>query len=547
MMPTSWKGTMKERTMRNKRDPKKRSVPLAKTKGPTFHIIHLPEPRLEFAYGQELEYPRDGLFLFGPTDAKNTFAQTRYGVIGTPEGIDRFRRWAKTIASYIPIPAPGPRSRANEPQHVPFPGFKEAFHSDWPTEPVAVISDISFSDICKQLYIENRHEAIKGCVDLYVSRLTKQENRSEAPPAFWFVVIPEVVYELGRPQSKVPREDRIKGDIVISQRRAQELKIQPTLFGIEDEDIGVYEYATHFRRQLKARLLKDKIVTQIVRETTLTPHDFTKTNGMPLRRTEDPATIAWKLGTGAYYKGGGKPWQLANVRPGVCYVGLVYKRSDLTSDERHACCAAQMFLTDGEGVVFRGALGPWFHTDTKQFHLDATAAENLTKMVVQEYRDQHNDTPPAELFIHATSSFTEEEWSGFTAGVDANTRIVGVQISDAYDDLKLFRTGNYPVIRGTALILGSNAAYLWTSGYIPRLDTYMGPETPNPLFVKVQRGECPLETVLADILGLTKINFNSCLFNDHFPVTIKFANDVGDVLIAAPIDSDRRLPFKFYI
>lgn len=62
---------------------------------------------------------------------------------------------------------------------------------------------------------------------------------------------------------------------------------------------------------------------------------------MPLRRLEDPATVAWKLGTGAYYKGGGRPWQLAHVRPGVCYVGLVYKRSDLSADLRHACCAAQ--------------------------------------------------------------------------------------------------------------------------------------------------------------------------------------------------------------
>ena len=103
------------------------------------------------------------------------------------------------------------------------------------------------------------------------------------------------------------------------------------------------------------RLLKEKIVTQIVRETTLTPDEFRRENGMPIRRVEDPATIAWKLGTGAYYKAGGKPWQLADVRPGVCYVGLVYKRSELTSDKRHACCAAQMFLSDGEGVVFRGA------------------------------------------------------------------------------------------------------------------------------------------------------------------------------------------------
>jgi len=124
---------------------------------------------------------------------------------------------------------------------------------------------------------------------------------------------------------------------------------------------------------------------------------------------------------------------------------------------------------------------------------------------------------------------------------------VGVQISDAFDDLKLYRTGKYPTIRGTALVLSQSAAFLWTSGFVPRLDTYMGPETPNPLMIRIQKGECDLDTVLSDILGLTKINFNSCLFNDRLPVTIKFANDVGDVLIAAPMDSEPRLPFKFYI
>jgi hypothetical protein len=79
-------------------------------------------------------------------------------------------------------------------------------------------------------------------------------------------------------------------------------------------------------------------------------------------------------------------------------------------------------------------------------------------------------------------------------------------------------------------------------GYIP-----MGPETPNPILVRVQRGACDLRVVLSDVLGLTKINFNSCLFNDRLPVTIKFANEVGDVLISAPMDGEPRLPFKFYI
>ncbi len=501
---------------------------------------------LEFGYGQKMVYPRDGLFLFGPVDNSAKLSATRFGAIGTPEGLRRFRKWSQQMAGYIEIPKPGPRSRAVEPQHIPFPGFAEAFKSEWPVEPVASIEDLDPEEIHRLLHIENRHEAIHSVVDQFVSRLIRENNRLENPPSFWFVVVPEIVYELGRPQSVVPKEDRTAGEVVISQRRAKGLKVQPTLFGADERDAQVYEYAVNFRRQLKARLLKDRIVTQVVRETTLTPDEFRRDNGMPMRRLEDGATVAWKLGTGAYYKGGGKPWQLANVRSGVCYVGLVYKRSELSSDLKHACCAAQMFLTDGEGVVFRGALGPWFHTDTKQFHLDNAAARNLINMVVEEYRHQHPG-PPAELFIHASSAFTDEEWGGFTEGCGKETNLVGVQITDAFDDLKLFRPGAYPVIRGTALVIDERTAYLWTSGYVARLDTYMGPETPNPIQIRVQRGFCDLKTVLNDILGLTKINFNSCLHNDRLPVTIRFANAVGDVLMSAPMDCEPRLPFKFYI
>jgi hypothetical protein len=44
-------------------------------------------------------------------------------------------------------------------------------------------------------------------------------------------------------------------------------------------------------------------------------------------------------------------------------------------------------------------------------------------------------------------------------------------------------------------------------------------ETPNPIHIEMSRGEMDLETVFADITGLTKMNFNSCHFNDQLPVT----------------------------
>jgi hypothetical protein len=501
---------------------------------------------LEFRHGQQLAYPRDGLFLFGPVGDTTQLRSIRYGVIGTPDGVRRFRTWSSTVQNLIDVPEPGPRSKGVEPQHVPYPGFEAAFHAEWPTHPRSVIDNIDAGELAHVLRIENRHEAVRSAVDLFVKRLIKEVDRIENPPALWFVVIPEEVYRLGRPQSTVPKSERVQGSVSVSPRQARRLAVQPTLFGDDESEAEVYKYATHFRRQLKARLLKDRIVTQVVRETTLTPGEFRRENGMLVRRVEDPATVAWKLSTGAYYKAGGRPWQLAGVRPGVCYVGLVYKRTELTSDQRQACCAAQMFLSTGEGVVFRGALGPWFQTDTKQYHLDRTAARSLVSTVVTEY-ERSFGAPPQELFIHAKSAFSDDEWLGFREACAPETNVVGVQIVDVRDDIKLFRPGNYPVIRGTVLYTSDRSAYLWTSGYVPRLDTYMGPETPNPVLVRILNGDCDLSTVLQDILGLTKINFNSCLHNDRLPVTIRFADAVGDVLISAPMDSEPKLPFKFYI
>lgn len=510
-------------------------------------LMHIEEPELEFRFGQRMTYPRDGLYLFGPVDAGAIPRSIRYGFIGTPQSFEYFQEWASQISSYIPIPSRGRTSKENTPQHVPFPGFAEAFFSHWSATPVCVISNLSEDDLRHKACIGNRYEAIKELVDTYVDRLTAEAKRLEDPPQFWYVVIPEFVYELGRPQSTVSKADRVQGKILISEQQASKMAYQTPLFAEDEKDAEVYQYERNFRRQLKARLLDHKIVTQIVRETTLTPGRFLKAGtDQPKRRVEDPATIAWKLSTGSYYKSGGRPWQLAGVRPGVCYVGLVYKQQPQGEDHRYACCAAQMFLADGEGVVFRGALGPWYNPETKQYHLDAEAAHRLASTVIAEYKNKHG-REPLELFIHAQSRFDDGEWEGFCSACSSATNPVGVQIADAWDDLKLFRPGDYPVIRGTALVVSDYAGYLWTSGYVPRLDTYMGPDTPNPLHIAIRRGSAPILTVMADVLALSKINFNSCLFNDRFPVTLRFANAIGEILVAAPLHSEPVLPFKHYI
>jgi hypothetical protein len=85
--------------------------------------------------------------------------------------------------------------------------------------------------------------------------------------------------------------------------------------------------------------------------------------------------------------------------------------------------------------------------------------------------------------------------------------------------VKLFRYGKNAVLRGTAIITGERSAYLWTVGFVPRLNTYPGREVPNPVTVEIVRGTGDIETVLRDLMSLTKLNFNSAGFADGLPVT----------------------------
>jgi hypothetical protein len=75
----------------------------------------------------------------------------------------------------------------------------------------------------------------------------------------------------------------------------------------------------------------------------------------------------------------------------------------------------------------------------------------------------------------------------------------------------------------------------------------MGLETPNPLSIEITRGKANIETVCRDILALTKLNYNACIYGDGLPVTLRFADSIGEVLTAGPEPETEVLPFKHYV
>lgn len=498
-------------------------------------LIKLPEPTLLFGHGQAMEDPRDGLTLFGPLDEGNPYG-IRIGVVGTRAGIERYKRWVKSIQ--LPI-ASDPEDQARP----PFPGFQAAFRIPWNPRPTLEL-EVPDHEL-GSIYLDDKHQRVYRTVEVYASRIIRAVTEEEANVDVWFVVVSDELHKYCRPQSSVEATVRIKADSRMPVRDAQRLQTQPSLFAEINEAAIPYHYEVHFHNQLKARLLPYNAPTQVVRESTIAPYDFVDRYGRPKRDLDTPSAIAWNLSTAVFYKAGGRPWKLGSIRDGVCYIGVVFKRDDKHPDPKMACCAAQMFLDSGDGVVFKGAVGPWYNPESKECHLTRTDAKDLVKLAVESY-EQRRGEPPKELFLHGKARFNEEEWAGFREAVSSTTNLVGIRIRHE-EDLRLYGKGTHPVLRGLAYVRDERTAYLWTKGYIPRLQTYPGMEVPKPLLVDINKGEADIETVLSDILALTKLNYNSAIFADGEPVTLVFADAVGEILTAGPSEGVPRLPFKFYI
>lgn len=72
-----------------------------------------------------------------------------------------------------------------------------------------------------------------------------------------------------------------------------------------------------FRRALKARLMKYKKPTQMIRESTVSRE-------RDEREMQDLATRAWNMFTAMYYKVGGLPWGLTDIEPATCFIGISF-------------------------------------------------------------------------------------------------------------------------------------------------------------------------------------------------------------------------------
>ncbi len=302
----------------------------------------LVEPGLSFRYGQILTDPHDGLSLFGPydTDMPSHPQNLTYGVIGTEDGVSAFARFSEALGKAQFLRSERAQTRRLWPV---YPGFEAIFHCAWPSAPAAVAA-INEAQLLEHGRHRDPSKRAYGVVNDYLDKigiLSKHDERFDV----FICVVPEEIWQNCRPLSHP--SDTLGTNISTKERHQRSLG--QTSF-LDHDNPDQYRMSPDFRRQIKARSMEYRVPIQIVRESTL----LVEENGDKRRGLTCLSDRAWNLSTTLYYKAGGKPWRMATAREGVSYVGLAFRRTDMSARGTTAVCAAQMFIDSGDGIVFLG-------------------------------------------------------------------------------------------------------------------------------------------------------------------------------------------------
>ena len=505
------------------------------------NLSYINEPKLIFGYDQKIEDPRDGILLFGPNETFEKHS-IEAGVIGTPTGISLYNEFVRKINKPL---------YSTEVKRPSFPGFEAVFNVKWNIEP-AVKREIDNDIIYNELRSSPSKRVITvKAVNLYLNAIKDIIQNEESRPNIFFIIVPMIIYYKCRPGTKPDKYDSSIRNYVQSKNNNQ-----LSLGYEEDEEYHrvmeeLIDATSDFHHLLKAKLIHERIETpiQIVLEATLSFRDKRR---IPYSANMQ-AFLAWSLATTTYYKLGKVPWKLGDIRPKVCYLGLVFKQLRTYSNTNQICSAAQMFLDSGDGSIFKGTVDN-FKTEYGEYHLTKQAAKKLLLLALEYYEKDYGDVPD-ELFIHGRAKFTNSEWEGFQDAIkekNISTKIVGIVIKERSEKLKLFRDAinercEYGNLRGLALKTGDKEGFLWTKGFVPRLNTSIHKEIANPLRIIVDKGEVDVEVAFADILALTKLNYNACLYGDGLPVTLRFSESIGKILTAIPDFETKIRQFRYYI
>jgi len=204
-------------------------------------------------------------------------------------------------------------------------------------------------------------------------------------------------------------------------------------------------------------------------------------------------------------------------------------------------------MRTGESQVIRGKPFEW---DQEKRGISIRLNSSQMAEIIQDSIDlflRQREKLPRRLVVHKSTRFSDEEMEGCIQASKDIDELDIIHIREWTGFRAYHKNYDYPAVRGT-VITDSNEAILFTTGYIPALGTYPGPSSPRPIHLICQKLDTSVESVCRDILGLTKLDWNSSTFCMRMPVTIGVSRKVGSVM-AEMVSAGGSPPtsYKFYM
>lgn len=477
-------------------------------------VRQLPEPELEFGVGTDSRV-KEGLTLNGPYSLQlggRHPAQVKVGLVGPRDAVERTSAFLRLMQGSLP--SLGDQHL----QRPPFPGFKSTFQSDLLVDDSwrVVIDDSVIDDALKR----DPAIAFGDLLKHWSDGIDQVSNHRDPPPNLIVCAVPgEVLKHCHRVHlANAPKPPR------------QQL-------GLFDEPVTI-ESATgpeglldrDFRRALKAAAMRSGLPIQIV-----TPNLYGPVPG----RYDDPASRAWNLAVALFYKSGGAPWRVAAPDVDTLYVGISFHHRWHVSGHTLYAGLAQAFYPGSEGFALRGGEAEKSPEDLR-LRLSRAEMERLLADVLEHYRIRTSKNP-RRVVVFKTTAFDDGERAGAAAALDNIPRSDFIALRTS--DFRLLRQGDYPPARGMLTKIGSRG-FLLTTGYQANRQTYKGSHIPVPLDLVT---DCDLDVAAADVMALTKLNWNSAADHTQFPVTLAFAQKVGTIMAEVPEDQPLQTRLSFYI
>jgi hypothetical protein len=479
-------------------------------------LRYIEEPSLQFGTDHHI-CPKSGIYTYNPFDISQVRPEKiTIGVIGKGESVDKILEWIESCKTHID----GKQSKTPHPNlFTNFCGFNKTIgfkcEIAYDESYLRKLNNSDFEKITKE---QNSLEGvITEMTNLYLNEI-KFLSKNKKPDVILCALSENFMKHLMEARPTATEE-------------GEEAEVIEKDF--DDEEVSKKEQ--NFRRNLKAKAMQYNVPIQIVRDRI----------AKPTAEMQDPATIAWNFFTALYYKASGTPWALIRKDSAetTCYAGIsFFKSRDKKSTQTSI---AQIFNELGKGVILRGEEITLKKHDRTP-HLEGQQAFNLLTQSLKEYYDAVK-IYPKRLVLHKTSNFNEDEVYGFTQAARElhinQIDLVSIQVSD----LRLYRAGNYPPMRGTHFRMSDKHHLLYTRGSVPYYETYPGRYIPRAIELKLEAYDESPNVICDEILALTKMNWNNTQFDRQMPITIECARNVGEILKYLEPDDQMQLKYSFYM